>query len=369
VSVLAFSAALSAGVVIGHLATPPQRRGLRRAVIGLGVASAASGWTGLVWRIDSLAIPGRAWRASGTLTYENALACLLVVVALVVIAELVDRETPAMTAALCVLLVGAAATQSRGGAVALALGGVPLVAFLGWRPILRVAWRPAAGAVIAAACLVPSVSVDSTPRPLPAIAGLCLGVLVAVWPRSRVPARRLLVIGVGLLAVAGAVLAMRFDPTDLNAVNVNWSSTHRVSQHRVAMAELAEQPVIGTGPGRAVLRWRDDSGQTLQARFVHNEYLQVAVELGVIGVVLLLVTLVAVGRAVWQGRVAAGVPWAGVVAALVATAVHGGIDFVWHLPAIPFVTMLFAGTVTVPHMVSGRPVPDPTASVASTTVQ
>jgi O-antigen ligase len=135
------------------------------------------------------------------------------------------------------------------------------------------------------------------------------------------------------------------------------------------MAELAEQPLMGTGPGRAVLRWRDDRGQTLQARFVHNEYLQVAVELGLIGAAALLVALIAVGRAVWQGRDANGVSWAGVVAALVATAVHGGIDFVWHLPAIPFVTMLLAGTVTVPHMVGGRPVPDPAGSVASTTVQ
>jgi hypothetical protein len=352
-SLLALAAALSAGFVLGHLATPPQRRALRQAIIVLGVASAAAGWAGLVWRIDSLAIPGRAWRASGTLTYENALACLLAVVAVVVVAELVERETPVLGAALCVILAGAAASQSRGGAVALLLGAVTLCGLLGWRAVLRVAWRPGIGATIAAVCLVPSMPVTSSPRPLPAVIGLCLGLAVAAWPRDRLPAVGPVgtskVVGVAVVAVAGIVLALQLGGIGMGELTggVNWSSRHRVSQHRVAIAELAEQPLVGTGPGHAVLRWRD-AGRTLQARFVHNEYLQVAVELGLIGGALLLLMLVALGHAVWQGRAAGGLPWAGVVAAGVVIAVHGGLDFVWHLPAIPFIAVLLAGTATEP---------------------
>jgi O-Antigen ligase len=274
-----------------------------------------------------------------------------------------------MSAALCVLLVGAAATQSRGGAVALVVGLVPLLVVLGWRAVLRVAWRPVAGAVIAAACLVPSVSVASPSRPLPAVVGLCVGVVLAAWPRDRLPRRRTVAVAAAVVAAAGVPLAMRLSVADLSPAMVSWSSPHRVSQHRVAFAELADQPVIGTGPGRAVLRWRDDTGRTLQARFVHDEYVQVAVELGLVGLALLLVTLGAVGYAVWQGRASGGVPWAGVVAALTAFAAHGGLDFVWHLPAIPFVAMLLGGTATVPHMVGGRPVPDHAMSVPSTTIR
>jgi hypothetical protein len=55
-----------------------------------------------------------------------------------------------------------------------------------------------------------------------------------------------------------------------------------------------------------------------------------------VGVVLLAVLLVALGRLLWRARATgpAGAVWAGVVAAAAAFAVHSGFDFVWHLPAV-----------------------------------
>jgi O-antigen ligase len=190
-------------------------------------------------------------------------------------------------------------------------------------------------------------------RPLPALAGLCVGGAVAVWPRYREPIGRTGVVALGvvavLLAVAGAGLASRLDAVTFDSLEKRLSlkSRHRVAQHRVALGEFAAHPVVGTGPGRAVLRWRDDD-RMLRARFVHNEYLQVAVELGTVGALLLIAVLAATGHAVWKGRSAGGMPWAGVAAAVVATAVHGALDFVWHMPVIPFVVLLLAGTATVP---------------------
>ena len=365
VVVLAFAAALSGGVVMGHLATSPQRTMLRHAIIGLGALSGIAGWAGVVWRINSLALPGSyVWRASGTLTYENALACLLVLTALVTVAVLVERWTPAAATALCLMLVGAAATQSRGGALALLCGAATLVACLGWRPVLDVAWRPAAGAVVAAAGLVPSAPVLAPARPLPAVVALCAGVVVAAWPRRRrAPVPRVVVAVVALLSLtlAGAGLALRVDPAALTSLEsrLTLNSRHRAAQHRAAVAELASHPVIGTGPGQADLRWRQGR-QTLRARFVHNEYLQVAVELGMVGAVLLLAVLAAIGHALWLARAAGGAPWAGVAAALVATAVYGSYDFVWHLPAIPFIAVLLAGTATVPNEASRERDPDHT---------
>jgi O-antigen ligase len=252
-----------------------------------------------------------------------------------------------------VILVGAAATQSRGGALALACGAVTLTALLGWRPVLRVGWRPAAGGAVAALGLVPSAAVVAPSRPVPAIVALCAGVLLAAWPPRRTRARRPVVAAVALATVAltliGGGMALRSGPEAISSLEsrLNLRSRHRIAQHRVAMAELAAHPVVGTGPGQADLRWREGR-RTLRARFVHNEYLQVAVELGLVGGVLLLAMLAAVAFAVWSGRPTGGVRWAGVAAVLVATAVHGGLDFLWHMPVIPFVALLLAGTATVP---------------------
>jgi O-antigen ligase len=102
------------------------------------------------------------------------------------------------------------------------------------------------------------------------------------------------------------------------------------------------------GPGRIALVWTTADGRTVISRYAHNEYLQVLVQLGVIGFLLLLVLLAAITRTVWQGRAAAPSPqlWAGVAAGLVALAVHSGLDFLWHIPAIPLLGALLIGLTT-----------------------
>lgn len=340
--------------VAGHHARGPQRRILVQAVALIGTLCALSGWIGFVWRIEPLAIAGdRVWRAAGTLTYENALAGLVAMAALIITDDLVDDHSPAAATVLCLLLTGGAATQSRGGVVALGAGAVLLVAVHGPRTVARVAWRPALGAAVAAGSLLPAVPVTAAARPWSAAAGLGAGVLIAALPvRRRLPVAA----GAVLLLLAGtaalvATPAGGLGADDLSVVRgrVSMSSTHRVAQHRTALALLAEHPVQGTGPGRATLRWVDDDGRALRGRFVHNEYLQVAVELGAVGAALLLVALSAIARSVWLGRAARAAPWAGPAAALVAMAVHGALDFVWHLPALGLIAALLAGTATAPR--------------------
>jgi O-antigen ligase len=102
------------------------------------------------------------------------------------------------------------------------------------------------------------------------------------------------------------------------------------------------------------LRWEGSDGAARFYTYAHNEYAQVAADLGLVGLALLAVLLAAVGRLLWRSRPAGGTggPWAGVVAAAVAFAVHGGLDFVWHLPAVVLAVTVLAGTV-VPRP-SGR---------------
>jgi O-antigen ligase len=76
-------------------------------------------------------------------------------------------------------------------------------------------------------------------------------------------------------------------------------------------------------------------------RYVHNEYLQVLVELGAVGLVLALGVVAATLSVLWRGR---GTPlWAGSMAAVVVVLVHSGFDFLWHLPAVLIVAGLCAG--------------------------
>ena len=83
----------------------------------------------------------------------------------------------------------------------------------------------------------------------------------------------------------------------------------------------------------------------MTSRYVHNEYLQVLAELGFVGLALLVVLLASLARTIWWGRTHAPstAVWAGVAAGLAALAVHSGLDFLWHLPAIPLAGAVLAG--------------------------
>ena len=127
----------------------------------------------------------------------------------------------------------------------------------------------------------------------------------------------------------------------------NLASPDRTGALHAALRLVAQHPLTGTGPGHADLRWKGhDHGAQLYA-YVHNEYLQVTAQLGLVGLVLLAILLVAIARLLWRTRPTdrASATWAGVVAAAAAFAIHSGFDFVWHLPAIVLTVTLLVGLV------------------------
>jgi O-antigen ligase len=130
-----------------------------------------------------------------------------------------------------------------------------------------------------------------------------------------------------------------------------------------AMRVAVEHPLTGAGPGQADLRSRGGDGGTRIFGYAHNEYAQVAADLGLVGLALLAILLVALGRLLWRAC-AAGPPvagWAGVVAATAAFAVHSGFDFVWHLPAVVLTVTLLAGAILPAPNVAGARTPFRTA--------
>jgi O-antigen ligase len=345
--------ALLAGVVVVLVAvrrlTGGQRDALAAAVVAVGGLVAASGWVGVAWRVTPWALEDQGlWRAATTLTYANAAAGLLVPLALLAVARLATRPgVPAMVAA-WLLLVGAGATLSRGGVLALAVGGAVLATLFGLGRTLRAAGPPTLGAVVTLVGLAPSMPASSPPRPVLAAAALMVGVAVAVGASHL--HTRLLVLGLALVVLAAcAVLAVggRGDAAAPGAsTRLTIASPDRVAAARAALQLAAERPLTGTGPNRAALTWVQNS-RRVTSRYVHNEYLQVLAELGFVGLALLVVLLASLAWTIWRGRPQAPSTaiWAGAAAGLAALAVHSALDFLWHLPAIPLVGAVLAGLV------------------------
>jgi O-Antigen ligase len=251
----------------------------------------------------------------------------------------------------CLLLVGVGATLSRGGAVALAVGLVVLAWLLGPVRLLRAAGPCALGATLALLGLAPSMPVGRPPQTVLAVGALLVGLLVAAGA-ARLGRRAVTVVVVGM-AVLAAVLLPRVlagTPPGILDSRASIASSDRVQAARAALRLVEHRPLTGAGPGRAALYWVDRDGRTLTIQYVHNEYLQVLAELGTVGLALLLVLLATVARMVWRGRDVAGTPatWAGVAAGLVALAVHSGLDFLWHVPAIPLTGAVLIGLTAPP---------------------
>jgi O-antigen ligase len=344
---LAVLAGVTVVLVVVRRLTRGQREALVAAVVTVGVLAAATGWVGVAWRITPWALADQGlWRAATTLTYANAAAGLLVPIALLAVARLAAWPGVPASAAACLLLTGAGATLSRGGALALAVGAAVLATRLSPGRTLRVAGPPTLGAVVALAGLAPSMPASSPPRPVLAAAALVVGVGMAVGA-AHLPSRLLVLILAAAVLAAGAVLAV--GGRDTNAATVastrlTIASPDRAAAARAALQLAAERPLTGTGPGRAVLTWVENN-RRVTSRYAHNEYLQVLAELGFVGLVLLVILLASLARTIWWGRPHAPSTaiWAGAVAGLAALAIHSALDFLWHLPAIPLAGAVLAG--------------------------
>jgi O-Antigen ligase len=343
------------GIVLlaGRRLTRPEREAMTAAMVAIGALAALTGWVGVAWHVRPWAITDQGlWRAATTLTYANAAAGLLAPLALVALAQLAARSRSALAAmTACLLLVGVGATLSRGGALALLGGAAVLGWLLGPRRVLGAATAPLVGGAIALAGLVPSMPATGPGRPALAVGALAVGLAVAAG-LARLSTR----VRVGVLAIiagGAAVMLLQAGPITPAAPSIGGPRLTVVSADRAGalgagLRLAAKHPLIGVGPGQASFIWTTAEGRTVIGRYAHNEYLQVLVELGVIGFLLLLVLLAAITRTVWQDRATTPSPaaWAAIAAGLVALAVHSALDFLWHIPAIVLTAALLIAMAT-----------------------
>ncbi len=299
-------------------------RGAAREVAGLGVASLGAagslvGFAGLIWRWFPMAMPAQGlWRLSTTLTYSDAAGlalgmCLLVALGL-------DRHGWLVRIAVCLCSGGLLATQSRGALVAL----VVACALVPWRRYQQFLVPLLAGCSLGVVAIVTSPHAGGVPW---LGVTLVVAVGVAAVPRRKLgalvlsrrirPLRGLLVLvalAVSMLLIHHEVGLRAFAPSDHDR-SLEWSA---------ALHQWAGAPLLGVGPDRLLVF---HSAGGAYARFVHNEYLQVAAGAGVVGLVLLFAAGTAIVRAVRRVDVLSSCA----CAALVCLAVGGAFDYDWHL--------------------------------------
>ncbi|WP_394613760.1 O-antigen ligase family protein [Lentzea sp. JNUCC 0626] len=312
-----------------------QRELLATVVVGVGALVGVTGWVAVVWRVPgwTTVAEGLA-RAASTLTYPNAAAAVMAAAAVL---SLVLKTSLLMNVMRFLLCVGIGATMSRAGVIAVLVGLVVLAVLVGVKETVERAVPPLLGAAAAVAALLPTMRVDEEPQALLAFAGLVAGAVVAVG----LPRLKKLLLPVAVVVSAGvAAIAVAF--ADRLATRVSFSSPDRSQATEAAFELVGQQPLIGTGPGEAIFFFvRGDEGARVM-RYVHNEYLQVLVELGVVGLALALAVIGAVLVRMWGGKKSTPLH-AGAFAAVVVVLVHSGFDFLWHLPVVLIVAGLCAG--------------------------
>lgn len=336
--------------------------------LAVGIAVAAAGWVGVILHRRPWGLPSQGlWRAASTLTYPNAMAALLVPLALVALSRLAATPRSAYLSLLTAgLLAGAGATLSRAGVAAFAAGFVVLCCLRGVRVVLRAAAAPVAGAVVVLLGLVPSLRAARPAMPLAAAVTLVVGLVIAVL-LARVRGRT-----AGMLAVGAALAALlvvfylvpnaHSEMRALAGARFNLTSPDRSGETTAALRVIGQHPLVGAGPGNAILRWTGADGGLRVDRYAHDEYLQVLADLGAIGMALLVMFLAAIGRLLWRGRL--DLPgralWAGAVAGAVAFAIQSGFDFLWQVPAVPLTVAVLVG-LAVPATISSAAQPAPAA--------
>jgi O-antigen ligase len=362
-----FGAGTAAVVSVSRRLDAASRELLLSGTLAVGAAVAVTGWLGVALHQRPWGLPSQGlWRAASTLTYANATAALLVPLALVALARLTAApRSPLLALAATGLLTGAGATLSRAGAAAFAAGLLVLCWALGARATARAACGPVAGAGVALLGLIPSLAISGPGRPLTAAiaaaAGLALSVLIQ---RVRPRALALSVAGAALVA---ALIVIYHAPEvhgaarALTHARFTLASPDRSGEAAAALHMIGRHPVAGVGPGHGTLRWIGPGGGLRVDRFDHDGYLQVLTDLGIIGAVLAVTFIAAVGQLLWRARPdpPRRAAWAGAVAAAAAFLLHGAFDFIWQVPAIPLTVGAIAG-LAIPTATQGwRALPYP----------
>jgi O-Antigen ligase len=318
-------------------------------------------------------------RLEQPLTYWNAFGILAVFGLILSIRIAGDPERPgplrAAASAACVPLgLGVYLSFARGALAALAVGLLVLVALA---PALREQLRSILTAVVTstvAAALASGLSGVKSLTPgesghtgdglVMLLAVLLLAAGAAAFtlrrPRRELPelglpvSRSVGVLGLGAIVLVAGLLAVALlegtprntspapdaDPARLASIDTN-----RYQYWQLAAREFWEHPVAGVGSGGFAVEWLKERDRIDASTDAHSLYLETALELGLVGLLVLLVFIAGVGAAAVRlyrldARAAAGPG-----AVLVAAAFHAGLDWDWEMPAVALPALILAAAL------------------------
>jgi O-antigen ligase len=197
-----------------------------------------------------------------------------------------------------------------------------------------------------------------------ALAAALLGTLLplaVVLLRRAAAVRTALLVGAGLTLVAlltTTAIGLKHEPGGhvglIDRIAHATLTERRAVLWSDAIDLLRSQPFTGVGPGR----FRTHSPTALadsDALWAHNEYLEVAAETGIPGLILV-VGIVLWGFARLWGA-SADVRSVPAVVVLVGAAIHATIDYIWHFPPVPIALAALVGTAAAigPQATHRRP--------------
>ena len=317
-SIIAFAAAFAAVRPLAGRA----RELAALAMVCLGAVGALVGFAGLIGRWSPLALPAQGlWRLSSSLTYADAAGLAFGVCLLVALG--CGRAPTLVRVAVCLNAAGLIGAQSRGAYVAVVCACLLVPA----RRYRELALPLAAGAGLGVAAVASSPQNHRVPW-LAAVVVAAMAIAACDRPsrsRQRSSARIRTVLGAGMLC--GVVAATLLVHHEIGVRALAPSDHDRSAEWSSAWHQWASAPFTGVGADRALIFHAADGSS---AHFVHNEYLQVAADAGIVG--LGLMAFVALSLAKSLRRVDPLSSCA--VAAVVCWAVGGAFDFDWHLPVV-----------------------------------
>jgi O-Antigen ligase len=320
-------------------------------------------------------------RLDQPLTYWNALGLLMAMAVVLLLRLAAARDRAAWmrtTAAALVPIPGLALylTFSRGALAALAAGVIVLLLLCPDRRTITtaIAGLGCAAASAAAASRFPAVdSLDGNASRQGAAMLVILVVLCAISAGlqlaiARGAADRLrlrsatgvgAVVLVAVLAVGGIVALTRTPdapatkPTGAaggvalprDRARLATLKTNRPSYWKVALEGFADKPLTGVGAHGFQQLWLQKRDISESVQDAHSLYVETAVELGVVGLLLLATWLGGIASAMTGlARLAAGRPLvAGWAAASAAFLVHAGLDWDWEMPGVTLAFLALTG--------------------------
>ncbi|MBA3328574.1 MAG: O-antigen ligase family protein [Solirubrobacterales bacterium] len=142
---------------------------------------------------------------------------------------------------------------------------------------------------------------------------------------------------------------------DQRARLTNVGNNGRIEPWRVALDTFADHPVRGAGAGTFPLRWERERPVVFQVEDAHSLYMEVPAELGLVGLVLLILAIVVIlggflvrargpDRVVHGALFAAGTTWF----------LHAGIDWDWEMPVVTLWFFAAGGMVLAARPSGGR---------------